>query len=59
MRADLPAIGPKTVAMAAKAGLKGIVIESGKSLILDREATVKKAESLNIFIYGYDYEASN
>lgn len=59
MRADLPAIGPKTVTMVAKAGLKGIVIEAGKSLILDREATIKKAEALNIFIYGYDYEANN
>lgn len=58
MRADLPAIGPKTVTMVAKAGLKGIVIEAGKSLILDREATIKKAKQLNIFIYGYDYEAT-
>lgn len=57
MRADLPAIGPKTITKAAKAGLKGIVIEAGKSLILDRDATVAKAKELNIFIYGYEYES--
>lgn len=57
MRADLPSIGPKTITMVSKAGLKGIVIEAGKSLILDFDATVQKAEKLNIFIYGYDYES--
>lgn len=59
MRADLPAIGPKTITQIAKAGLKGIVIEAGKSIMLDRDATIKKADELNIFIYGYDYEASH
>lgn len=58
MRADLPAIGPKTVVQASKAGLKGIVIEAGKSIILDLQATVKKADELNIFIYGYDYDTN-
>ncbi|MFK7902634.1 MAG: LpxI family protein [Nitratireductor sp.] len=59
MRADLPAIGPKTVENVHKAGLKGIVVEAGKALILDRNATVKKAAELGIFIYGFDYETQS
>lgn len=58
MRADLPAIGPKTITKIANAGLKGIVLDAGKSIMLDRDATIKRAEELNIFIYGYEYEAN-
>jgi UDP-2,3-diacylglucosamine hydrolase len=52
LRVDLPAIGPDTVAQAASAGLAGIVVEAGRALILDREATVAKANDLGIFIVG-------
>ncbi|NTU77689.1 MAG: LpxI family protein, partial [Alphaproteobacteria bacterium] len=36
-RFDLPTIGPDTVAAAAKAGLRGIALQAGRSLIVDRE----------------------
>ena len=52
LRVDLPAIGPETVAQAANAGLAGIVVEAGKSLILDRSITIAKANELGIFIVG-------
>ena len=52
LRVDLPAIGPETVAQAAEAGLAGIVVEAGKSLILDRSITIAKANELGIFIVG-------
>ncbi len=51
-RVDLPAIGPETVEQAAAAGLAGIVVEAGRSLILDRDITVTKANELGIFIVG-------
>ena len=52
LRVDLPTIGPDTVEQAAAAGLAGIVVEAGRSLILDREFTVAKANDLGIFIVG-------
>ena len=52
MRVDLPAIGPDTVEKAANAGLRGIAIEAGRSLLLQREQTISLAKTHNIFIFG-------
>lgn len=54
MRADLPAIGPGTIANAAAAGLTGIVVDAGRSIILDREKTLARARSDGVFIMGMD-----
>lgn len=51
-RADLPAIGPATVTAAHRAGLAGIVVEAGRSLVLERERAVEEADSLGMFIVG-------
>ena len=51
-RADLPAIGRKTVENAHAAGLKGIVVEAGGSLIVGREAVVAAADALGLFVVG-------
>lgn len=51
-RMDLPAIGPDTVAAAARAGLAGIAVEAGGVLILDREATVAAADDAGLFIWA-------
>ena len=50
LRMDMPAIGPKTVAAVAKAGLAGMVVEAGRVLIIDREATVEAAQNAGIFL---------
>jgi UDP-2,3-diacylglucosamine hydrolase len=52
LRADLPAIGPKTVIDARLAGLAGIAIEAGRCFILDHAATLATAETEGVFIYG-------
>lgn len=52
LRVDLPAIGPKTVELAAKAGLSGIAIEAGRVLIAEREEAVAAAERAGLFIAG-------
>ncbi|SLN14073.1 LpxI family protein [Roseisalinus antarcticus] len=39
-RADLPVIGPGTVAGAARAGLRAIVIEAGGVMVLDRDKVI-------------------
>jgi DUF1009 family protein len=49
-RVDLPAIGPGTVKAAAEAGLKGIAVESGGALILDRAAVAEAADRVGLFV---------
>jgi DUF1009 family protein len=51
-RADLPTIGSDTVRRAAEAGLHGIAVEEGQSLILDRADMVAEANRLGIFVVG-------
>lgn len=52
LRADLPSIGPQTVAAAHAAGLAGIAIEAGRSLVLEGPATIANANALGLFIVG-------
>jgi len=51
-RADLPVVGPATVAAAAAAGLRGIAVEAGGTLLLDRAAIVSAADRLGLFVVG-------
>ncbi len=51
-RYDLPTIGPDTVAAIAKAGLRGVALEAGRSLLIEREKTVALADEAGIFILG-------
>jgi lipid-A-disaccharide synthase len=53
-RADLPAIGPNTVAEAAAAGLSGIAIEAGATLLIDRPAIAAAADRAGIFVVGVE-----
>jgi DUF1009 family protein len=52
LRADLPSIGPQTVEAAHAAGLAGIAVEAGRSLVLEGPATISNANSLGLFIIG-------
>jgi len=51
-RVDLPSIGPRTVEGAARAGLKGIVIEADGTNILEREATIRAADAAGLFVWS-------
>jgi DUF1009 family protein len=51
-RFDLPTIGPETIAALRKAGLRGVAIDAGRSLLLERDATVKMADEAGIFMVG-------
>ncbi len=53
MRADLPAIGPATVTGCVAAGLTGIALEAGRSIILERERTLSLAREHGLYIYGF------
>ncbi len=51
-RMDLPVIGPDTVEAAAAAGLRGIAVEAGGVLVLDREAAIRSADEKGLFVTG-------
>jgi DUF1009 family protein len=51
-RADLPSIGPQTVDAAHAAGLAGIGVEAGRSLVLEGPAMVARANALGLFVVG-------
>lgn len=57
-RADLPTIGPGTVAAAAQAGLTGIAIEAGATLVLDCDAVIAAADRAGIFVVGVAADAA-
>lgn len=52
-RVDLPSIGIKTVIHAHKYRFRGIAVEAGAALMLDKEAMLAKADSLGLFVYGF------
>jgi UDP-2,3-diacylglucosamine hydrolase len=51
-RVDLPVIGEETVRKAAEVGLRGIAVEAGRTLILNREETLKLAQEKGLFVLG-------
>jgi len=52
LRADLPTIGPQTVRLAHAAGLSGIGVEAGRSLVMDGPGVVADADALGLFVVG-------
>ncbi len=53
-RADLPTIGPLTVEHAAAAGLRGIAVEAGYTLLTDRVGCIATADRTGLFLVGID-----
>jgi DUF1009 family protein len=51
-RADRPTIGPRTVALAAETGLRGIAIEAYSTIVLDRDEVVGAADRAGLFVVG-------
>ena len=51
-RVDMPTIGPDTISRAAKAGLRGIAIEAGATIVVDREELAEAADGAGLFVVG-------
>jgi hypothetical protein len=51
-RVDLPTIGPRTIDLAVKYGIRGIVVEAGAVQIIHMADTLALADKSGIFIYG-------
>lgn len=51
-RVDLPTVGPDTVTRAAAAGLRGIAVEAGGTIIVDRAELIERADREGLFVVG-------
>ena len=52
LRFDLPAVGPRTIDIMASVHASVLAVEAGRAIILDRELTIKKAQSARIAVVG-------
>ena len=53
-RADLPTIGPQTVRDAASAGLRGVAVEAGGTLVVEPQRVAEEADRHGLFVLGID-----
>ncbi len=53
-RVDMPTIGPRTLEGAIAAGLAGIAVEAGATLVLDRARLIELADDAGLFVVGID-----
>lgn len=56
LRVDMPVIGPRTVELAAAAGLAGIGGWAGRLIVMDRPGVIATADRLGLFVWGEDLE---
>jgi len=53
-RLDMPAIGPGTVEAAARAGLAGIAVVAGSTIIAEPQQVARAADAAKLFVCGID-----
>jgi UDP-2,3-diacylglucosamine hydrolase len=53
LRFDRPAIGPATIDLLKELEAAVVGVEAGTAMLLEREATLLRARTLNITLYGY------
>jgi DUF1009 family protein len=51
-RFDLPSIGPQTIELASRAGLAGVAVVAGSTVIAEPAAVAAAADRANIFVVG-------
>ena len=51
-RIDRPTIGPQTLRLAAEAGLQGLAVEAGTTLLIDRDEVIRAADAAGLFVVG-------
>jgi DUF1009 family protein len=52
LRYDLPTLGPQTIENAAAAGLAGLAVVAGNTLVAEPQALVGVADASNLFVVG-------
>jgi DUF1009 family protein len=56
LRFDLPAVGPKTIEVMCSVKASVLAVEAGRSVMLDRELLISKAEHAGIAVVGLTRE---
>jgi DUF1009 family protein len=51
-RTDRPTIGPRTIVLAAEAGLLGIAVEANATIVIDRDEVTGTADRAGLFVVG-------
>lgn len=51
-KADLPSIGPDTISQIKAAGIKGIAVEAGVTILLEKAKIIEAADSAGVFVVG-------
>ena len=51
---DPPVVGMSTIESAAAAGIEGIVIEAGATVVVDRDAVAAAADAAGLFVIGVE-----
>ena len=57
MRFDLPVLGLQTIAVAEQAGVRCLAVEARKTLLLDREALIGRADAIGLCLVGVEPSA--
>jgi len=52
LRFDIPAVGPVTMRNCASAGISAVFLEAGRTMFLDRDATIKAANKADVAVVG-------
>jgi DUF1009 family protein len=52
LRFDLPTLGPRTIEGAVSAGLSGIAIVAGNTIVADPQAMIEVADRAGLFVTG-------
>jgi DUF1009 family protein len=53
-RLDLPTIGVETIRKVLTANLAGVVLQSGRCLILDKKQVIENADKANVFVLSWE-----
>lgn len=56
LRIDLPVIGPETIRRVEAAGLRGVAVEAGVAIVIDRNEVIRLANEAKLFVYGFTPE---
>jgi DUF1009 family protein len=54
MRFDVPTVGVKTVEKLAAAGGRVMVLEAGRTIMLEKETLLKRADELGVAVVGWE-----
>ena len=52
LRYDLPTVGSRTVEGAARAGLSGVAVAAGNTIVADAQAMIEAADAAGLFVTG-------